>query len=471
MKILGFGLDLKGNPLFKPVEETVFEQALIDALAQNADHLQRSTKATSAGFALRGEIQPAIINLGDPVEAGWSFLINKKDPDLANIETIIEPLARLRGMSDAKAPLVFNDEPPEDWFDWLHDSYYALDLEGKKAPQYILIVGGPDRVPFHFQSLLDTVASVGRVAFDKLDDLKQYVGKLLRLEKGGAPTVSREAFFFAPDGGPDDPTHFSRLYMAKPLADHVESDLKFAVQRKLGDEATKANLLAALRGHTPSLVYTASHGLGATDQSLDIQKRYNGAICCQHSGNLTLEALFTGEDIPKNEPFLEGSVFFQFACFGYGTPAQSDYSHWLEGVPQNYAAADFAASLPKQLLAHPRGPIAYVGHLDTAFLHGFADPEAPETLERWNNRIAPFKEAVDQLLGVQPSGLAMERMGQRYSLCNTLIANVYDRDKRGKLKWTPELRARFLDTWITRSDAQNYMVFGDPAARLRIPSE
>ena len=32
------------------------------------------------------------------------------------------------------------------------------------------------------------------------------------------------------------------------------------------------------------------------------------------------------------------------------------------------------------------------------------------------------------------------------------------------------LRERFIDAWITRSDAQNYMIYGDPAARLRIPS-
>lgn len=471
MKILGFGLDLKGKPLFKPVDGTTFEQALIDALARNADRLKQSTKATSVSFALRGETQPTIVNLGDPTAAGWSFLVHNKDPQRSDIEAILEPLARHRGMYDPKSPLVFNDEPPEEWFDWLHDSYYALDLEGKKVPQYILIVGGPERVPFRFQSLLDTVASVGRAAFDNPDDLKQYVDKLLRLEKASAPTVTRDVMFFAPDGGLDDPTHFSRQYMAEPLAAHVEKELKFTMHKKIGDEATKTNLLAALRGHTPSLVYTASHGLGAISEPLETQKRYNGAICCQHSGDLTLDELFTGDDVPKNEPFLEGSVFFQFACFGYGTPAESDYSHWLEGVPQTYASTDFVASLPKQLLAHPRGPIAFVGHLDTAFLHAFADPEAPETLARWHNRIEPFKEAVDQMLAVQPSGLAMERMSQRFSLCNTLISSTYDRDRRGKVKWTPEMRARFLDTWITRSDAQNYMVFGDPAARLRIPSE
>ena len=115
-------------------------------------------------------------------------------------------------------------------------------------------------------------------------------------------------------------------HLAQPLADHVEVNLKIPVRRKLGDEATKTNLCATLRGHTPALVYTASHGLGAISEPLETQKRYNGAICCQHSGDLTLDALFTGEDVPKNEPFLEGAVFFQFACFGYGTPALSNMS-------------------------------------------------------------------------------------------------------------------------------------------------
>lgn len=179
--------------------------------------------------------------------------------------------------------------------------------------------------------------------------------------------------------------------------------------------------------------------------------------------------MFSADDLPRDEPFLEGAVFFQFACFGYGTPAESDYAHWLDGVPKTYAPADFVAALPQRLLALPRGPIAFVGHLDTAFLHAFADPEAPAALERWHNRIAPFVKAIDQLCAVQPSGLAMADMGQRYSVCNALLADTYDRERRGKLQWTAELRARFLDTWITRGDAQNYMIYGDPAARLQIP--
>ena len=123
-----------------------------------------------------------------------------------------------------------------------------------------------------------------------------------------------------------------------------------------------------------------------------------------------------------------------------------------------------------RLLAHPRGPVAFVGHLDTAFLHGFADAANPHSLDRWHNRIAPFKTAIDRLLGVQPSGLAMEDMNRRYAVCNALLTNTYDRQRRHEVQWTKVLQERFLDCWITRSDAQNYMVLGDPAARLRIPA-
>jgi hypothetical protein len=199
-----------------------------------------------------------------------------------------------------------------------------------------------------------------------------------------------------------------------------------------------------------------------------MQKQLNGAICCQAGGQLTLDDLFKAEDVPT-DPFMEGAILFQFACFGYGTPAMSDYAHWLNNVPEQYAEADFVAALPKKLLAHPRGPIAYIGHLDTAFLHGFTDAEDPHILDRWNTRIAPFVAAVDSLLGVQPSGYAMQDLNTRYSVCNALITSTYDRYQRAPFEWTPERKKRFLDRWIIRGDSQNYMVLGDPGARLRLP--
>jgi hypothetical protein len=74
------------------------------------------------------------------------------------------------------------------------------------------------------------------------------------------------------------------------------------------------------------------------------------------------------------------------------------------------------------------------------------------------------------LLEVQASGLAMQAMNERYSRLNALLANTYDRMQRGIMQWTDASQARFLDSWITRGDAQNYMVFGDPGVRLRLPA-
>lgn len=468
MKIMGLGLDFSGKLLFPPRDDEDVILTLVNALDANSDRMQDLSRTTRQAFTFRGERERATLDPGDPKAAGWTYLVNADDPQREEIVRILEPLAKHRGMSDPAAPLLYGGEPSEEWLSWLHENYYNLGLEGGKVPQYILIVGGPGEVPFLFQSVLDSAANVGRVVFDTLEDLKQYVTKLIRIETQDEPLVGEEAILFAPDSGLTDPTHFSRQYMVEPLAEHIRDEMGFDTRTLTGKDATKANLLNLLEAGKPALVYTASHGLGAMQEPAEIQRRYNGAICCQHTGDLTLDALFSADDVPLDQPFLEGAVFFQFACFGYGTPAQSDYAHWLTGVPEQYTDADFVAALPKKLLAHPRGPIAFIGHLDTAFLHGFTDAEAPHILDRWHTRVAPFKSAVDQLLNVQPSGLAMHDMNTRYNACNALITDTYDRQQRGRLQWNDRLKARFLDTWIMRSDAQNYMIFGDPAAHLRI---
>jgi hypothetical protein len=469
MTIMAFGKKMSGELLFKAVDEQKFVQTLVAALERNAPSLQALAESTTRGVTFRGEIGRRVKDAGDPLLAGWTFLVAKNDPRRAEITEILKPLAKHRGMEDPSAPLVFEAETQDSWGDWLQENYYARELEGKKVPQYVLMVGGPDLLPFHFQSLMDTIANVGRLEFDSLATFKQYVEKVIRLESTQDPVVKKEAILFAPDGGMNDPTYFSREYMVKPLNDHIKKQLNYQTTALMGDNATKQKLVKAFLGGRPALVYTASHGLGLTGDPIDQQKRYNGAICCQARGQLTAQDLFCADDVPIDKPFLEGAVFFQFACYGYGTPAQSDYAHWLDNVPQKYADADFIAALPKRLVGHPRGPIAYVGHLDTAFLHGFTDQNDPHIMERWHARIQPFLHAVNQLLEVQPSGLAMEDMNKKYSVYNVMLNSVYDRLKRGTFKWTPEAERRFVDTWMIRSDAQNYMIFGDPAARLRIP--
>ena len=474
MRILGMGLDMKGQRLFAPVEEKEFNKALREGLESNGKRVEEAHKTTTRGVEFRAEMERKIVDRGDPRTAGWTILVSEKDPRKDAIVEALRPLAEARGMKDPSKPLLFTDEGPDRWGPWLVERYHALDLKGEVVPSYVLIIGDPSQVPFGFQSLLDQAASVGRLDFEKVEDYATYCGKLLGLEGAPAPVVTREALFFATDGGLEDPTYFSRKYMAEPLAKHVRDSHRLATTEIAGEEATKGKLLDAFKTSKAALVYTASHGLGATSETAQVQAQFNGAICCHSAGGpLTPDQLLAAQDVPMDKPFLEGAVFFQFACFGYGTPAVSEYAHWL---PESWGKAakltdrDFVAALPRKLLAHPRGPIAFIGHLDTAFLHAFADASQPHTVDRWHARIAPFKKAIDQILGVQPSGLAMEGLNTRYAQCNAVLANTADRIQRGTMTWDDDNLASFLDTWITRGDAQNYMVLGDPAANLRLPA-
>jgi hypothetical protein len=474
MKIMGMGLDYTTHGLLiHPIDELEFAQRLEKSLGQRADELGARTDTTNTRSAFRREIEltPGV-DLRDPKAAGWTFVVNGDDPDLSDIVDTLRPLAELRGMADPSRPLIFRSD--DDWGEWMIDNYTSVDTQS--LPHYVMVVGGPDQVPFHFQALFDTAASVGRVDLP-ISDLKAYVDKLIRLETAAEPGTLKQAVVFAPDAGqqPDgqyDPTYFSRHYMAEPLAAYIETKLGFQTTSIMGDDATKANFVNALTGAQPALVYTASHGLGAPDQELDIEKVVNGAICCQQSADTPelTDWLFMGQDVPIDQPFMEGAVLFQFACFGYGTPAESDFMHWL-GQEEINAKADFVAALPKHLLAHPRGPIAFVGHVDTAWLHGFDDPNQPFPLEVWDKRISPFVQALNRLLTVEPVGRAMGTMNERYSTTNAILTGTYDKLQRGRMQPTPEFWSKLAETFITRSDAQNYMVFGDPGARVRISAD
>ncbi len=482
LKIYPLGIDYSTKELlFQPIDEQDFGKALYESLKKFGDTLGNLSNAISKGTTFRGELVSRTVNINDPRQAGWTFLINEKDPHRNDIIDAIRPLAEHRGMADPDSPLLFDGTSQDDWIDWIQNEYQALDLEpGKKAPHYILIVGDPIQVPFHFQSMLDTLASVGRVDFDTVDDLKSYVKKIIRLEKAASPVVTSEATFFATNHGQTarglDPTYFSYNYMAKPLTDHVNQNLGFQVTKIMENQATKQNLLSSLKNSKSALVYTASHGMGASGENSREQKRVTGGICCQNVAQPGDEGLLTGDDIPQDTPFLEGAVFFQFACFGYGTPEESDLSHWqiqhgAWKMPEKIAETDFVASLPKKMLANPRGPIAFIGHVDTALLHGFDDPKSPYPVERWNVRIQPFLKSIEALLNVMPIGLAMNDMNTRYDIENARLTLMYDRLQRGKVKDIIDFQLKLSDSFLSRTDAQNYMVFGDPAAHLRIAND
>jgi hypothetical protein len=454
-----------GELLVPSMSVAELDAALRARLPNAWPQAKTSSPAAERGLRLRRLIERAHApDLADPHAVGWTYLVAADDPGRDAITRALKRLARHRGMNDAQTPLVFSDEAPEDWQDWIEEHYGALSTN---APHYILIVGGPDRVPFHFQAVLATAASVGRLAFEKIEALEAYVEKVLRLESSSEGSTERQALMFATDRGTPDPTYYSRRYMAEPIAQHL-GQLGVPVRSLYAADATSTNLLEALTSRRFALIYTATHGAVRPRTEIAIQRDVNGAIVCTAEPGATEQSLLAARDVPADDvPVAEGAIVFEFACFGAGTPVESDYAHWL-GRALPVGGEDFVAALPSRLLAHPRGPIAFIGHVDLAWLDAFDDPDDPDIATLWHPRLNPFLTAVKTFLDPQPVGLGMAAINKRFNLGNAGLATAFDRQQRGKLPEGPTDRQRLVRAFIARSDAQNYLVLGDPAVYPRM---
>ncbi len=453
-----------GSPLAAPLEASTLASRLIAALPARSGVLREEAARMRPGVVYRGELERApTVDLGDPRSAGWAPLVAAEDPDADQRLAAIAVLAAHR---NAQAPLVYNGG---DWSDWLDGVYRSR----PQRPHHVLMLGGPEHLPFLLQSFLATEASVGRLDLDTTDQLADYAEKVVRLEKAAVPVPRDRALYFAPDLGADDATHFSRRYMVQPLLELTRDELRFTVEDLLDAEARRDALAERLATTRAALVFTAGHGMVDLEGELDQRKRVNGAICCQprYSAFSPTADIFGAADVPDDDvPFMEGSVFFEFACYGAGTPARSTFAHWgIDEAPAINASEDFVAALPKRLLTHRRGPVAFVGHADLALLDGFNDAEEPGGAAAWHVRLEPFRHAVRELLGARrPVGLAMSMMGTRYAQLSAQLANTANRLKDGTWERTPELEAHLASMFLRRNDAQNYLVLGDPAAQVRI---
>lgn len=400
-------------------------------------------------------------------DAGWGVVF-PASVDPAPLREALAPLLDLRRSQAGKRQERFYREFTGDDGYREGDSKVAFltrhgagpgPADPEKVPYYLLLVGGPEAIPFSFQYQLDVQYAVGRLCFDDPADYRRYAESVVAAETGGGARRPR-ACFFAP-ANPGDPVSVSTsAHLAKPVADGLRDQPGWTVETVLGEEATRERL-SSLLDAAPAVLFAACHGLGFAAGD-PWQRERQGALVCQDwpgpGGGLAREHYFAAEDVGA-QARVHGLVAFCFACFGAGTPQWDEFTRESQGPRRELSPGPFLSRLPQRLLGHPEGgALAMVGHVDRAWGFSMVWPGAgPQT--------ATFESALKRLLAGQPVGWAMEFFNQRYAELASDLASEIEALGFGK---KPD-ETVLADLWTASHDARNYTIVGDPAVRVAVP--
>jgi hypothetical protein len=405
----------------------------------------------------------------DP-RTGWALVFAEGESD--EVKRALEPLIAHRKQQVGPG---YRELVPYiqgcSWLDWLgaHDVSPG-GFEPAKIPWYLVLVGGPDRIPFGFQYLLSVEYAVGRIAFETPDEYAAYAESVVRYETSNKVEQGNWGAFFGTRHPDDGATQASADRLAGPLA---AVPWQFRSRSYFAEQATKTALHGLLHGAdeqtSPALLFTATHGI-AFPRGHALTRERNGALLCQEwpgvaagtSADAAVEALaesqyFSAADV-GDEARLHGTIAFHFACFGAGTPLYDQFANLPGAPPRQLADAPFVARLPQRLLSHKAGgALAVIGHVDRAWSYSFQTSSA-------GNQIGPFRETIQRLFRGQSVGRAIREFRDRYAtLC------VYAMCVQQKMEAGEHIDAEAYAEILTEcEDAQNYIILGDPAVSLRV---
>lgn len=267
---------------------------------------------------------------------------------------------------------------------------------------------------------------------------------------------------FAPRHDFDAATQLFGQYVAGPLSAKPPLN-DFAWELLLGEDATKA-AFRDLLNDAPALLFSGGHGMEfpADDPRLATSQ---GALVCQEwpgpgTGPLKPEHWFGADDVPAGAAAF-GTIHLLFACYGGGYGAVDSFRDQDAGAGRRIADKPGFARLPQALMANPAGgPLAVVAHVDRAFAYSFQTPAG-------GGQNQGFREILFALMLGRRVGSALDRFNLKWATVSTAIAERL-RDVKDADGADGEQDEELARLWIQRDDARNYLLFGDPAVRLRL---
>ena len=447
------------------------------AIEEIAKVIRRSPSVSSVR-GLHGEQPrsfglPFGINFDLLEEAGWGIIFHEDTPQ--DIRAALSPLVtvrRNRAKNRFKELDYKKGEQTKEWYQRHGISTGTMAIE--TVPYYLLLVGGPNLIPFEFQYLLGIEYAVGRLAFDTAPEYERYARSIVAYEAATSVPNAKEIVYWGTHHLGDPATELSSSQLIGPLANGIagaagalKQPISAQVQcgQKLlaGDDATKATLLEFLHADKPpALLFTASHGI-AIPSGRPNQHTNQGALLCQDwpsFGSVHPEHMLAAADV-ADDANVSGLVALLFACFGNGTPDADQFLMDLSqaGKAPPLAAEPFVAALPRRLLSPNGSALAVIGHIDRAW--GFSI-QAPNTR---GPQIGPFRNSLGLILTGCPVGHTLtQQFGAKFAALSAALLSLISPTA------PPHMRPSDRDLvtyWLQRNDAQNYVLLGDPAARIR----
>ncbi|MFN0128119.1 MAG: hypothetical protein ACKV19_15695 [Verrucomicrobiales bacterium] len=466
-ELLPMGIDAdSGGPAVPPVTpETLAEWIMGSFGGARQPWASRAAKDAGERFGLADGINPD--NLAD---CGYGVIWAPDVP--ADVRAALAPLLnRRRGEAIATKAERFREiefqvkeSVPEPVHAFLERHGVSPGIgEPDKLPYYLFIVGSPETIPFEFQYGLASDYAVGRMHLADAAACGRYAAAVLLAEDTKLHQPRAGLFGTAHAG--DAATTASAAQLIAPMEPELKALPKWKIHPHAGAAATKDRLLRLLSGPDAApVLFSATHGMEHTPNDARMATR-QGSIICQDftpGGPVKPAHIVTADDAAALGS-LDHLVWFCFACFGAGTPAEDNFP----GNPdlltvRPLTPKPFQAALPAQLLGHAPGPaLGFIGHVERAWASSFIFGTA-------THQYKDFAECLKRIMLGRRLGHAARVFGERSASLSAMLAVEMIRALRQRQKLDRRASWLIARLWTAAMDARNFVLLGDPAARRRI---
>ncbi|WP_369228869.1 hypothetical protein AB5J56_00455 [Streptomyces sp. R21] len=342
----------------------------------------------------------------------------------------------------------------------------ATGIGDGKLPQYLLLYGGPEALPWGLQYQLNAGRYVGRLHLTG-DELDHYVTALLSEWKDSAARYDAPVIWSVDHGG-DDISQVMRTSIGAKVAARMTQDrdqeMKAATYLDGGARpVTGGDLVAALALNTPALVVTTSHGMtGPLDDRTQMTANLGLLVDTLHS------PLEPTDVLARWQP--AGAIWYAHACCSAGADGSSVFT----GLVQDGSLADqvlrgvagigpTVAPLPTALLGAAQPLRAFIGHVEPTFDWTIRSPWTLQPLT--DNLVTALYDKI--CLG-KPAGLAF---GDLYGRIGEL-ATAHDQAIRQYSESIDGAEGALTAATYTKLayfDLQTTVILGDPTVAIRLP--